>query len=54
MSETLSEMVEDLEKGAIIQALEKTDGVRTKAADLLGISERNLRYKMEKYRVEGR
>ena len=47
-------MVEDLERRAIIRALEQTGGVRTRAADLLGISERNLRYKMEKYQVAGR
>jgi len=51
---SLPEMVEGLEKRAIIQALEKTGGVRTRAAELLGISERNLRYKMERYHVEGR
>jgi DNA-binding NtrC family response regulator len=51
---TLPEMVEDLEKKAIIRALDQTGGVRTKAAELLGISERNLRYKMEKYQVTGR
>ena len=51
---TLPEMVEDLERRAIIRALEETGGVRTRAAERLGISERNLRYKMEKYRVTGR
>jgi DNA-binding NtrC family response regulator len=51
---TLPQMVENLEKRAIIWALEETGGVRTRAADLLGISERNLRYKMEKYHVPGR
>jgi DNA-binding NtrC family response regulator len=51
---TLPQMVEDLERRTIIRALEQTGGVRTKAADLLGISERNLRYKMEKYQVAGR
>ena len=51
---TLTEMVEELEKSAIARALEMTGGVRTKAAEILGISERNLRYKMEKYHVEGR
>ena len=51
---TLPQMVEDLERRVIIRALEETGGVRTRAADLLGISERNLRYKMEKYQVAGR
>ncbi len=48
---TLPQMVEDLERRAVVRALEETGGVRTRAAELLGISERNLRYKMEKYRV---
>jgi len=47
-------MVEDLERRVIVRALEETGGVRTRAAERLGISERNLRYKMEKYRVTGR
>jgi DNA-binding NtrC family response regulator len=51
---TLPQMVEDLERRAILKALEQSGGIRTKAAELLGISERNLRYKMEKYRVAGR
>jgi two-component system NtrC family response regulator len=51
---TLPEMVEDLERRAIIRALDETGGVRTRAAERLGISERNLRYKMEKYGVTGR
>lgn len=50
-STPLPKMVETLEKAAIIQALEQTGGVQTKAADLLGIGERNLRYKMEKYGI---
>lgn len=48
---TLSEMVEQLERRAIIRALEETGGVQTRAAELLGISERNIRYKIEKYRL---
>jgi two-component system NtrC family response regulator len=51
---TLAEMVEVLEKNVIIRALEQTGGIRTRAAELLGISERNLRYKMDKYGVAGR
>ncbi|MBD3288126.1 response regulator [candidate division KSB1 bacterium] len=44
-----SEQVEALEKELIQQALDQTDGVQTKAAKLLGITERNLRYKLNKY-----
>ena len=44
----LPERLEDLEKKAIMQALEKTRYNRTAAAKLLGITFRALRYKMEK------
>ena len=48
MSAPLPERLEDLEKKAIMQALEKTHYNRTAAAKLLGITFRALRYKMEK------
>ncbi|MDP2207527.1 MAG: sigma-54 dependent transcriptional regulator [Bacteroidota bacterium] len=47
-SQNLGERVEELEKELIFEALQKTDGNQSKAALLLGISERNLRYKLEK------
>jgi two-component system response regulator AtoC len=39
----------ELEKNAIIQALNKTNNNQTKAAKLLGISRDTLRYKVKKY-----
>jgi len=48
-SEALPEMVSRIEREMILQALGKADGVQTRAAALLGISERVLRYKMGKY-----
>lgn len=47
-SQNLGERVEELEKELIFEALHKTEGNQSKAALLLGISERNLRYKLEK------
>jgi transcriptional regulator with GAF, ATPase, and Fis domain len=38
-----------LEKNAIVEALDKTGGVQSRAAETLGITERNLRYKLKKY-----
>jgi DNA-binding NtrC family response regulator len=38
-----------LEKFLIRQALEEAEGVQTRAAEKLGISERVLRYKLKKY-----
>jgi DNA-binding NtrC family response regulator len=46
---TLSEQVEDLEKKAIAEALQQANGIQSRAADILGLTERNLRYKLKKY-----
>ena len=50
---TLPERVAALERQAIEDALEEVDGNQTRAAKLLGISERKLRYKLVKYRDAG-
>jgi DNA-binding NtrC family response regulator len=42
----------ELEKRAILRALEHTGGNRTKAAESLGISIRTLRNKLKEYAVE--
>lgn len=49
MAVTLPEKVEALEKSLVLQALKSTGGNRLKASKLLGISERNLRYRLEKW-----
>jgi DNA-binding NtrC family response regulator len=41
--------VEELERKLIIEAMEKAGDHQTRAADILGISERMLRYKLKKY-----
>ena len=46
-------LMEDVERTAILTALSQTDGNRTQAAKRLGISRRNLIYKLQKYRNEG-
>ena len=48
---TLPESLEEIEKDSILKALHQHQGVQTKAAENLGISERVLRYKMKKYRI---
>lgn len=45
--------VEDLERKLIVEAMDKTGEHQTKAAELLGISERMLRYKLKKYGLKG-
>jgi DNA-binding NtrC family response regulator len=41
--------IEELEKKLIVDAMEKAGDHQSRAADLLGISERMLRYKLKKY-----
>ncbi|HET7876657.1 MAG TPA: sigma-54 dependent transcriptional regulator [Methylomirabilota bacterium] len=45
--------VEGLERRMIREALAQANGVQTRAAELLGISERVLRYKLRKYGLGG-
>jgi two-component system NtrC family response regulator len=33
----------------VVEAMEQSDGVQTRAARALGMSERHLRYKLKKY-----
>ncbi|HOQ90548.1 MAG TPA: helix-turn-helix domain-containing protein, partial [Candidatus Hydrogenedentes bacterium] len=42
-------LMEEAQRRAILEALEKTRGNRTKAAQLLGISRRSLIYKLRAY-----
>ncbi|MCK5519694.1 MAG: sigma-54-dependent Fis family transcriptional regulator, partial [Candidatus Marinimicrobia bacterium] len=48
---SLAEHVEFLERKLIGEALELSSGIQTKAAEMLGITERNLRYKLQKYEL---
>lgn len=41
--------LEDLEKDLLRQALERTQGNKTRAAELLGLTRDTLRYRIEKY-----
>jgi len=49
---TLTEQVEALEKQLIYDALQQSEGNQTKAGKLLGLTERNLRYKLKKYGIK--
>ncbi|MBI3399053.1 MAG: sigma-54-dependent Fis family transcriptional regulator [Deltaproteobacteria bacterium] len=44
--------IEDYEKAIILDALKKSGGVKKKAAELLGLSFRSMRYKLDKYGIE--
>jgi transcriptional regulator with PAS, ATPase and Fis domain len=48
---SLTDQLDALEKTLIQQALEAAEGVQTRAAEKLGISERVLRYKLKKFNL---
>ena len=45
----LEKMVEDLERALLVKALDRTKGIKKKAAELLHINFRSMRYRLEKY-----
>jgi len=47
----LEKAVEEFEKSIIMDALKKSNGVKKKAAELLGLSFRSIRYKLSKYDI---
>lgn len=49
---SLIEQVEALEKKLIFDALSKANGNQSQAGRMLGLTERNLRYKMQKYGIK--
>jgi two-component system NtrC family response regulator len=49
---SLVDRVAAFERALIVEALGKADGVKTRAARALGISERHLRYRINKYGLE--
>jgi len=49
---SLIEQVEALEKKLIYDALSKANGNQSQAGRILGLTERNLRYKMQKYEIK--
>jgi two-component system, NtrC family, response regulator PilR len=49
----LDALMEDLERRALGEALQRSNGVRKKAAELLGISFRSMRYRLRKYGLGG-
>jgi two-component system response regulator PilR (NtrC family) len=50
----LERLVRDFEQSLIRKALERSGGVKTKAAELLGLSFRQFRYKVSKFETESR
>jgi two-component system NtrC family response regulator len=52
-TKTLPDSLEEIERDLIVKALHQHQGVQTRAAESLGISERVLRYKIRKYGIRG-
>jgi len=48
-SEGLEKFVEEIERTLLVKALDRTHGIKKKAAELLGINFRSMRYRLEKY-----
>jgi len=48
----LTAELEKIEKSIIEKALRKTKGVKTKAAEMLGVTNDSLKYRIEKLGVE--
>ena len=51
-SESLDDYLNRLERQAILEALQKTDGNRTAAARLLGVTFRSMRYRLERLGID--
>jgi two-component system, NtrC family, response regulator PilR len=51
-TQPLDDLLEERERQAIIEALDQTRGNRTAAARLLGISFRQMRYRLKKLGIE--
>ncbi len=49
----LEKLVEEIERNLLLKALGKTHGIKKKAAELLGINFRSMRYRLEKYGLNG-
>jgi Nif-specific regulatory protein len=52
MKDALPSAIEDIERTKIIDALKRTGGIQAKAARLLGLTPRQIGYKMRKYRLQ--
>ena len=48
----IESLIEDMEKGYLLKALEETNGVKTEAAKLLNLSFRSFRHRLKKYGID--
>jgi transcriptional regulator with GAF, ATPase, and Fis domain len=52
LSSSIDDQLREIEKGMIIEALRKTDGVQAKAAGILGINQRSLWHRVKKLGID--
>ena len=48
----LEKIIEDIERALLLKALDRTKGIKKKAAELLRINFRSMRYRLEKYGLD--
>ncbi|MEW5745466.1 MAG: nif-specific transcriptional activator NifA [Nitrospirota bacterium] len=53
LRDALPSTIEDIERTRILDALKRTGGVQAKAARILGLTPRQIGYKMKKYDIQG-
>ncbi|CAD7848872.1 MAG: hypothetical protein [Olavius algarvensis Delta 4 endosymbiont] len=51
-SASIDDQIKEIERGILIEALKKTNGVQIKAAELLGINQRSLWHRVKKYGID--
>ena len=49
---SIDDKLQEIEKGMIINALKKTDGIQVRAAELMGINQRSLWHRIKKYQID--
>lgn len=53
IKDALPSTIEDIERCKILEALKRTGGIQAKAARILGLTARQIGYKMKKYNIQG-
>jgi transcriptional regulator with PAS, ATPase and Fis domain len=49
---SIDDTLKDIEKGIIIDALKRTNGIQIRAAELMGINQRSLWHRIKKYQID--
>ena len=49
---SIDDKLKEIEKGIIIDALKKTNGIQIRAAELMGINQRSLWHRIKKYQID--